>query len=49
MTDGEIEEMQKEMNKEVGMDVEDGGIDMIRKILMVSQDIHKILQVDSYR
>ena len=30
MTDGEIEEMQKEMNKEVGMDVEDGGIDMTR-------------------
>ena len=28
MTDGEIDEMQKEMNKEAGMDVEDGGVDM---------------------
>ena len=28
MTDGEIDEMQKQMNKEAGMDVEDGGIDM---------------------
>ena len=30
MTDGEIDEMQKEINKEVGMDVDDGGVDMIR-------------------
>ena len=28
MTDGEIDEMQKQMNKEAGMDVEDGGVDM---------------------
>ena len=28
MTDAEIEEMQKQMNKEAGTDVEDGGIDM---------------------
>ncbi len=28
MTDAEIDEMQKEMNKEAGMDVEDGGVDM---------------------
>ena len=26
--DAEIDEMQKEMNKEAGMDVEDGGVDM---------------------
>jgi hypothetical protein len=28
MTDAEIDEMQKEINKEAGMDVEDGGVDM---------------------
>ena len=28
MTDGEIEEMQDEMNKEAGADPEDGGVDM---------------------
>jgi len=28
MTDAEIDEMQKQINKEAGMDVEDGGIDM---------------------
>ena len=28
MTDGEIEEMQDEMNKEAGADPEDGGIDL---------------------
>ena len=49
MTDAEIDEMQKEMNKEAGMDTDDGGIDMIQIILMVLQDIHKMdLQVDSY-
>ena len=28
MSDSEIDEMQKQMNKEAGMDVEDGGVDM---------------------
>jgi hypothetical protein len=28
MTDAEIDEMQKDINKEAGMDTDDGGIDM---------------------
>ena len=39
MTDYEIDDMQKEINKEAGDDVEDGGVDL-PKIQMVSQDIH---------
>ena len=47
MTDVEIDECKRQINKEGGIDVEDGGIDM-SDVVMVSQDIHKILQVHLY-
>ena len=38
LTDIEIEDMQKQINKEAGIDTDDGGL-MFHRIQMVSQDI----------